>query len=298
MHPVFFPRRSDGTFAEVIADLLDVRKRMMPGHSCQFNLWNSEFLSPLLLCGSAALKRSWDDMGHPIAWRGPNNDHLRNYLKGTGVPTGFWDDETHSAHRSLVTLGAENYVPLIGFRVTSKEDEMRERLIQAIESLLGKQCNLMGQRFTALKFLMSELTNNIGQHAITGSGFIMAHYRASYECIDLAIADTGVGLRQSYLDFGFDDLSHAQAISNALDGISTKKGEQGRGFGLRKCRKMLVTGMKGEFFLWSGDACLMNNPDMAEIYSVTDGTSFPGCYLALRIPTTFDPWFKLYDYVE
>jgi hypothetical protein len=113
----------------------------------------------------------------------------------------------------------------------------------------------------------------------------------------LAIADTGVGLRQSYLNFGHGELSHAEAIRNALAGISTKAGESGLGFGLRTCLDMLVRGMKGEFFLWSGDSFFMNNPGLVNLIEMKDGTSFPGVYLALRIPTTYDRSFQYTDYI-
>ncbi|MFZ1664270.1 MAG: hypothetical protein WAU08_02555 [Flavobacteriales bacterium] len=266
-----------------------------------FNLEKSIFLSPLLLCGTAALAKHREEKGKGIChFLNPLDASVRDYLSAVGYPYGVWNTEnTFEARRKLVTLQSRNFVPLVGFAISESEDLTREQLIQSLEDLLDKQCHLTGARLTALRYLVSELTGNIGYHGVCGSGFVIAQYRPSLHCIDMAIADTGVGLRQGYLNNGFVAETDAQALTKALEGVSTKKNQQvSRGFGLHTSRNMLVKGMKGDFFLWSGNACLFNTPRRENLFEIQDGTSFPGCYLALRIPTMYDSAFRWEKYAE
>lgn len=61
---------------------------------------------------------------------------------------------------------------------------------------------------------------------------------------------------------------------------------------------MLVEGLGGSFFYCSGDAMLLNNATRDSIYELKDGTRFPGCYLALRVPTIAVPTFNVMGFVE
>jgi len=273
---------------------------MISGASFTFDLSGSVFLSPLFLCGTAALAKRWQEDGiAELELREPRDENLRDFLRTIGYPQAFWDTETSfDARRRLVKLQSRNCVPLIGFEVRKAEQRSTEMLIQAMESLLDRQCHLTGHGLMALRYITSELSGNIGIHASHGSGFILAHYRPNLHCIELAIADTGVGLLQNYLSHGHDVATDAKAMMMALNGVSTKPQAITRGFGISTSRDMLVRGMKGEFFLWSGNTCFFNNPSREKIFEMMDGTTFPGCYLALRIPTMQDPTFRWDQYAE
>ncbi len=300
MNRISFPRRTYADFSNPITELIEVRRKMLPGHPFVFDLHNSEFLSPLLLCGSAAFAKRWTEDGHEVKVDIRANDpQMRNYLHSINYPDGFWNvDLSFEARRRLVTLQSRNHVPLIGFSATDKEDQTREQLIQALEDLLIKQCHMKGQVLMAMKYFLAELTGNIGYHAGRGSGFVMAQYNLEQECLDVAIADTGQGLLGSYTSSGFfKPANDVEALKLALSGQSTKYDGTSRGFGIPTSRRMLVHGMNGAFFLWSGDSCLFYTKQRETIYQFKDGTSYPGCYFALRIPTR-PHVFNYYNFLD
>lgn len=162
------------------------------------------------------------------------------------------------------------------------------------------QCGLSGQMLMALKYLIAELVGNISYHAVHGTGFLFAQYAPNGHYLDITIADTGRGLMGSYLKSDRYDRpsSDAEALRMALEGRSTKDQSVSRGYGIRTSRRMLVEGLGGSFFYWSGAAMLLNNPTKDAIYELKDGTLFPGCYLALRIPTNTNPAFNIISFVE
>jgi hypothetical protein len=200
----------------------------------------------------------------------------------------------------LDTLLVRTNVPQISFHETKQPDKDREELIQAVEELMVRQCGLSGQVLMALKYLISELVGNISYHAGHGTGFLFAQYAPNGRYLDIAIADTGRGLIGSYLNSKCQDLpgSDAEALRFALEGRSTKDQAVSRGYGIRTSRRMLVEGLGGSFFFWSGDAMLLNNATRDSLFEVKNGVRFPGCYLALRVPTIADPTFNVMGFVE
>lgn len=162
------------------------------------------------------------------------------------------------------------------------------------------QCGLEGQVLMALKYLVSELVGNITYHAGHGSGFLFAQYHPNGGYLDIAVADTGRGLRGSYIASPLhgDPGSDTAALRLALEGRSTKDQAVSRGYGIRTSRHMLVEGLGGSFFYWSGNAMLLNNATRDNIFELKDGTRFHGCYLALRIPTVAKPGFQVMGFVE
>ena len=61
-----------------------------------------------------------------------------------------------------------------------------------------------------------------------------------------------------------------EAITLALNGKSTKPEANSRGFGIPTSRKMLVNGLRGKFFMWTGTAFMYQNVEKEEIISVPE----------------------------
>ncbi|MCB0768587.1 MAG: hypothetical protein KDB95_15365, partial [Flavobacteriales bacterium] len=273
-----------------------------PRGPVHLDLNQCRFLSPLLICGAAALVKAQQERGIPSEAPAACHDpSLRSYLELVRFPQGYSQaDASYDTKRLLATLRGRTYVPLVTFPATTAPDSVREDLIQAVEDLMVRQCGLSGQMLMAVKYLISELVGNISYHAAHGTGFLFAQYYPNGHYLDIAIADTGQGLRGSYVASTrhTDPGSDAEALRMALEGRSTKDQAISRGYGIRTSRRMLVAGLGGSFFYWSGDAMLLNNATRDNIYELKDGTRFPGCFLALRVPTIAVPTFNVMGFVE
>lgn len=114
-----------------------------------------------------------------------------------------------------------------------------------------------------LKWLLSELTDNIIEHSETDFGWLSYQLYPQLKILDLCICDTGIGLYNSYKnpkdgsDYSYI-MDHADAIEAVLSGDSTKDNKE-RGFGVRTSIKAIKEGFKGQIVLGSGCA-------------ITDGT--------------------------
>lgn len=303
MHRIPLPDRTYQDFTDPLVKLINLARMMgTPRGAVQIDLSRSRFLSPLLICGAAALLKEQQERGIASeAITACHDPKLRSYLELVRFPQGYSQaDASYDTKRLLATLRGRTYVPLVTFPVTSAPDSGREDLIQAVEDLMIRQCGLSGQILTAVKYLIAELAGNISYHAGHGTGFLFAQFYPNGHYLDIAIADSGQGLRGSYIRCSrhADPSSDAVALRMALEGRSTKDQASGRGYGIRTCRRMLVEGLGGSFFFWSGDAMLLNNATRNNIYELKDGTRFAGCYLALRVPTIATPAFNVMGFVE
>lgn len=301
MNRIQLPERTYADFSQPLTELIRIAGLIgMSKQGCFLDLTRSKFLSPFLLGGVAALIKEQQERGLPSA--GANHcldGNLRNYLDLIRFPNGLSHaEDSYAAKRLLAELRSKTYIPLVSFPASLVPNMDREELIQSVENLLMQQCKLSGTMLTVVKYLISELTGNVTQHAGGGTGFLFAQYMPNGHYMDMVIADTGRGLLRGYQAHGkFHPGSDAEALHLALNGRSTKDIPESRGFGIPTSRNMLVNGLGGAFFYWSGAAFLFNNSTHNNIFELKNGTVFPGCYIALRIPTLLPPSFKFYDFV-
>lgn len=303
MRRIPFPERTWQDFTDPLLKLIKVARIMNSAQGpVELDLAKSRFLSPLLIAGSAALVRAHQEKG--IGSKAPAHSEdpgLRAYLELVHFPQGLdQTDSTFGAMRHLAAFRQKTYVPLISFPASQGDAKRREDLLQAVEDLMVHQCGLSGQLLIAVKYLIAELVGNISYHAAHGTGFLFAQYMPNGHYLDLAIVDTGQGLSGSYRQSSRypPPASDAGALRMALQGKSTKDEAVSRGYGISTSRRMLVDGLGGSFFYWSGSAFLLNNPSQERIYQFDTDAGFPGCYIAMRIPTVANANFSVMQFVE
>ena len=301
MQRIQFPHRTSGDFGDAIVQLYNVATLagMSPG-GFSVDLASSKHLSPVLLCGTAALLKRHHEKGIPsVVDPKCRDERLRAYLEAMQFPIGLHGSIQSAANRKALFACADKpFVPLVSFPADLVPNMEREELLQGMENELVRKCQMDGPVVSAMKYILSEITGNINYHAGFGTGFMVAQHSVNNRYLDIAIVDTGRGLRSTYLASG----KHApgtdlEALELALDGRSAKA-EQHRGFGIRTSRKMAVKGLGGWFLIWSGSAMLIDNASGAHLVELVDGTSFPGCFFAIRIPNTAPSSFSMHDYYE
>jgi len=177
------------------------------------------------------------------------NYNVLSYLETIGFPNGFTD----------FTKTGKRYLPIT--RLPPIEDntvlgEYEDRIL--FQASKEEWNNSFKQ---SLKHLTSELVNNVNEHAKIGHYWLFAQYWENKNTCEIVLADCGIGYRKSYAGTEFEVNNDFDAIVNALEGKSSKKYPQERGYGIPTIRNMFVNGYGGKLVIISGDSGIYYRQD-------------------------------------
>lgn len=145
--------------------------------------------------------------------------------------------------------------------------------------------------YDSIEYSVSELVLNVVQHS-RGRGYIGAQYYGFRDEVQVAISDTGIGIRESFVSAGSPMVSRMQCDADALkialeNGVSCTahmpdalKGEgQNAGVGLTFLSELART-TGGSFMLLSGEAANIND----NLSSLGTDSRYDGTFTAFSFP--------------
>jgi hypothetical protein len=269
-----------------------------------FDFSECKFANPVIIGGIASISRVEQQKGRQIKYSfNEANENLTSYIKTIFFPESYNYAQypIEELNAALEPYHSKNYIPLMCFPNSQSADDsnIREKITSAINSIFKNQLKLTGDVLLAIYYLVDELTQNIADHSGSEKGIVFAQFYPTKNYMDIFIADYGKGLFQSYIDTGkHNPNSDQEAVNFAVFGKSTKDLPESRGFGISTSRKMLVEGLKGKFFIYSGRAFFVQNVEKQELIALSEEYYYKGCFVVLRIPILENKQFSFYNYVE
>ena len=251
--------------------------------------WSPPVLSVLLSCIIDSNK---------IEFEGIKNI---NNLKTIFFPGGLECTTFEDIEARLSIYSNKSYLPIVKFSTStiSEVAKISSEIIGQVAKMIKQIANLPINYYSAINYILSEITDNIIEHSKTNYGWISFQYYKENGFIDVCIADAGRGLLKSYLEYdGNKEYGHVVtdrlAMIEATNGSSTKNLKE-RGFGLPTSRKMIINGLKGKYIYCSGTS-LLNNDD---VMTIPDNYYYNGTFVILRIPCNQPiQSFNYIDYIE
>lgn len=225
--------------------------------------------------------------------------NIGSYQSHIYFPNGIDPSQDHNWEDVLCGYENSTYLPIIKFNSAKSATEtvVRESIISHVGKMIREITKIPVNYFSAISYLLSELTDNIVDHSRHGYGWISFQYYPTSGFMDICLADTGIGVLGSYKAYvGEQDYSHIDddltAIERMIKGDSTKMFKE-RGFGVHTSRSMLVNGLKGHFIYLSGNGLLID----FDLMNFSE--SFQGSMALLRIPVSQQvASFQYTDYLE
>lgn len=294
-------------FGDSIRVLLDILLRIFPlplHEEIIIDFSGCHFSNPFILLSLTILQAECSKVGRTLIFkRASNSSIFESYLNYINFHEGFKPDSmsiTDYTERMKV-YEPKNYIPIINFpaRRSVTETTIRDSFLSVINHHLTNKLGLSGQLRNGIFYLLDEAVNNIVDHSQSDRGYIFAQYYPTKEFMDITIADNGIGLLGSYQNSNNPEiLTDTDAIKSALNGISTKTTEDGRGYGIRTSRKMLVEGLGGKYLLFSGSGVHINIPNQEAIIELKDRFRMSGTIVFMRIPMQNHLEFQYSRYLE
>ncbi len=294
------PVRTHENFGDSISKLIRTISEL---HSIEEDNINLDFsrtkmLNPFFLCGLACVIQKLGQTGKKINFNFQNNPNINSYLKTIHFPDTFFAESNTGT--SLNQYLYKTYVPIISFKTGLDNDcsMRRESILSSVSHVIKNQLKFSGRERQPLSYFLDELTNNINDHSYASEGYVFAQFYPNSRYLDLCICDSGIGIYQSFLNNkNFKPMNDIEAMQLALSGHSTKDRPEARGFGISTTRHMLVNGLKGILFIWSGNTAFAQNVNKEVIVNLERNSIFKGTFIALRLPTIIPGEFDFYKFV-
>ena len=309
MPSVTLPLNFSNNFGDPIRKVFNVFEQI-----AQFNIDdeivlnydNPQFTHPFFTLSIPLIKKQLERKGYNIKIQcNISSPSIRSYLNYLNFPGGVDLDIYNRSNfqEELAIYRNKSYIPILNFPTSNLSDfiALREQYLSEINTLLSDICKVQAQARTALMYLIDEAINNILNHSFDDSGYIIAQYYPSKGYVDLAIADIGRTLLESYKNCPrYKDTinSEQDAMGAALGGKSTKSGNVDRGFGISTSKDMLIKGMGGKYFLWSGNVFNIHTSKLNDVVTISNHIFWQGVYVFLRIPVKTAEEFDPYKFME
>lgn len=195
----------------------------------------------------------------------------------------------------------KNYIPISRFPVSVGWDKERNEILSVIESIIARQTGLGMNIITGVKYMMSEIVDNMADHSYASNGFVFAQAYPHLGHIDICLADAGITILGSYKhreDIEIETCSEALRAANS--GVSSKNrpSAENRGYGISTTRRMIVYGLGGQYLMASGNAVFMCKRDGEHLVEIPEGVSFGGTIVAFRIPLAVNKDFDYTKFIE
>lgn len=284
------PRPAIGNQVASIAQLIQ-RINESPDLEDTVDISRIRFVYPLFSLALSCIKYQGEYLGKRIIYNRSNNIDCSNYFDAIHFPDGLTAGGTEGFN--LNYYHNRSYLPIIRFPALNDRasSEIRDIILSEILSKIRERLNLNMEYVNAIFYLISELTDNIVEHSEQSSGFINAQFYPTSGHMDITIIDNGMTILGTYVQKRVMEIDNdIRAITEAVNGRSTKDRADERGYGLITSRNMITQGLGGRFMLYSGNGLLLDN-NLISLPSRWNGT-----ILALKIPYNI-PNFSYIAYV-
>ena len=235
--------------AEMDVNLAEMKNRRSEGYRRIDLDISANWVTPIHLIALAASSNL-----HGIRINCNVSNHMtRKYIDRIKFPRGT---------RSVLSSGTA--IPLTSLDSHKDDnvlDEYDDRILRNVKSQFRKSFR------NTLKYMTSELTTNIREHSWSERYWILAQHWPNTATCEIAIADTGIGYLESYRGTDYEVNNHHDAITNALEGRSSKNNVE-RGAGIPSTVRIFTEGYGGEVVVMTGEAIRIIRGKRSEKYSM------------------------------
>ena len=280
------PSLDDYTFEQVVDQLAGIPPDAKVIVDARHTRWASPFgLTALLTLGQTREVRP--------SFTAPDNEETSSYW----ARTGFFRhaEELFDMHGSVPKArGGESSVLLEITPVGKSEDvhEVVGRIQQKAQQILAKELNIDAKATVGLAMTLSEVCQNIVEHAGRGGWVAVQTYtwrkRLGRRVVVIAVCDAGLGFRQSLESapgrVRSDRWDDAEALEEAVVRGVSRFRDPGRGQGLAGVRRY-VGRWDGKVSVRSGTARIAIVPSWDDDVPLQEKLApFPGSQVQVTIP--------------
>ena len=197
---------------------------------------------------------------------------------------------TNGSRFTLSKLFKKSYLPLVPLPHQRKKANV---ILQRIYEMHDNVRDCGGE--DAFKYLIGEIVDNVYEHSEFETSFVMAQTYPFKEFMDICFFDDGITINGCFRKHDIGCKDDCQAISKAINGVSTKGKE--RGFGLNTTMKIFTHGIRGQMLIISGNGGIQYSKKQQQPYEFEKVYELKGTLVSVRIPYP-SPLVNIYEYIK
>lgn len=230
------------------------------------------------------------------------NISSENFLAATTIVPLLCFAETNNVEQILTHSNTSEFVDrILNKRETSTTKPFvnlpttkKEFLEQEIPTKIAEKIDENYGGGYTIKCIGEEIIGNIYNHTPLEEGYANQGYSFAQEYVnvpylDICVMDDGLSIPGNFEKHGIDFADDCDAISKAIEGITTAKNEYNdprysRGHGLWTVLRLVIEGNGGEALIVSRQGCLhIPNNNSHNYYKLKNKNIFKGTLISLRL---------------
>jgi anti-sigma regulatory factor (Ser/Thr protein kinase) len=245
----------------------------------QVDFGNLRRITPAGLVSLAAAITAWRKNGCELEFVGLSKCLIRDYLARMDLFK--WADvDVDEKFERRESKG--RFVPIQN--ISHKVEEMGDAIAGCLAPGGEDYDHPLASLYDLIWYAWTEVANNVRQHS-QGDGYAAAQTTTRDGLVRIAIADNGIGIRNSFAQAGLPwakDVSDAEAIIRAFEPKTSSKGQPtNEGVGLTLVSNLTKL-MDAWLLVVSGSGVVMISRGQAPVSSsLANGARFPGSLIAL-----------------
>ncbi len=202
-------------------------------------------------------------------------DYITNnnvkYIKPNSDTTAEYIDFIINNYNKLNQITNSSYIP-----ISSLTQKNLYTMTEKLENILKQKFSI--ENANVFNYIIGELFDNITNHSKSLTNYISAQYFKNLG-FEICVYDNGIGIPGSFKNSNIDFSNDSQAIKMALNGQSTKKGNE-HGFGLSSINKLLLEN-ETESIIASGKGIYYSKSKDIKFYEADKSNSMTGTFIAI-----------------
>ena len=273
---------------------LDLLLTITPEESLTIDLRDISAITPPGIVGLLGIMERFTNVDHvpSMTINLPVDQTISEYLRTAGAFDAMREfaviQDPQPEELIAEKVPATPMIPCAHFTGDGEVEELANQLSEKFKT----EFVAYGSLLAPVETIFTELATNVTNHADSGGGYVVAQqYRGrSQTLLEIAIADSGIGIRESLIKNPQNTLieDDSKAIRMALqEGISAT-GQKGRGYGLHHVTEDIKTNETRKMTIRSGTGILIleGNGEVKEYKRVPP---FPGTIVHIIIPCEDHP---------
>jgi len=152
-----------GASLSSLLEVISLANQAQMGDKILMDLSHVSFVHPTLILPLTLIIKELENKGCSLRFE--YNEISESYLNTIAFPSGWNPKEIDHWQNILAQYNTKTYIPILAIPCARADGYFRNETLTLLGNIIKKQMGLTGQLYTAVSYMLSEIFDNIVEHA-------------------------------------------------------------------------------------------------------------------------------------